>query len=37
MDRVCVSTGVQNAAALRLCESVGFRVVNRSLEFSKAG
>ena len=29
MERVCVSTGVQNAAAQALYQSVGFRIVNR--------
>ena len=33
MDRVCVSTGVSNTPALRLYESIGFRVVNRYLEY----
>jgi ribosomal protein S18 acetylase RimI-like enzyme len=33
MDRVCVSTGVSNEAAQRLYESIGFRVVNRYLEY----
>jgi ribosomal protein S18 acetylase RimI-like enzyme len=33
MDRVCISTGVSNAPALRLYESIGFRVVNRYLEY----
>lgn len=32
MDRVCVSTGVENNAARPLYESVGFRVVNRHLD-----
>ena len=35
-DRVCVSTGVSNAPALRLYESIGFRVVNRYLDYVKA-
>jgi len=35
MDRVCVSTGVSNAPALRLYESVGFKIVNRYLEYAK--
>jgi mycothiol synthase len=33
MDRVCVSTGVSNTPALRLYESIGFRVVNKYLEY----
>ena len=33
MDRMCVSTGVSNTPALRLYESIGFRVVNRYLEY----
>ncbi len=36
MERVCVSTGVSNTAAQRLYESVGFRVVNRYLEYIAA-
>ena len=36
MDRVCVSTGVANAAAIRLYESVGFRPVNQYLEYLRA-
>jgi ribosomal protein S18 acetylase RimI-like enzyme len=35
MDRVCISTGVSNTPALRLYESIGFRVVNRYLEYIK--
>jgi RimJ/RimL family protein N-acetyltransferase len=35
MDRVSVSTGVTNEPALRLYESVGFRVVNKFLEYVK--
>jgi ribosomal protein S18 acetylase RimI-like enzyme len=35
MDRVSVSTGVTNTPALRLYESVGFRVVNKYLEYVK--
>jgi ribosomal protein S18 acetylase RimI-like enzyme len=33
MDRVSVSTGVANTAAMRLYETVGFRIVNRYLEY----
>jgi len=35
MDRVCVSTGVSNTPARRLYESVGFRIVNKYLEYVK--
>jgi ribosomal protein S18 acetylase RimI-like enzyme len=35
MDRVCVSTGVSNTPARRLYESVGFRIVNRYLDYVK--
>ena len=35
MDRVCVSTGVSNTPALRLYESVGFRIVNRTRDYVK--
>jgi len=35
MDRVCVSTGVSNNPALRLYESVGFRIVTRYLDHVK--
>lgn len=35
MDRVCVSTGVANIAARALYESVGFRVVNRYLDYAR--
>jgi mycothiol synthase len=37
MDRVCVSTGVSNAPALRLYESIGFRAVNKYLDYVKTG
>ena len=36
MDRVCVSTGVSNAPALHLYESIGFRIVNDYLDYVKA-
>jgi ribosomal protein S18 acetylase RimI-like enzyme len=36
MDRVCVSTGVSNTPALRLYESIGFRIVNKYLDYVKA-
>ena len=35
MERVSVSTGVSNTAAIRLYESVGFRIVNQYLEYVK--
>jgi mycothiol synthase len=35
MDRVCVSTGVSNTPALRLYESVGFKIVNKDLDYVK--
>jgi len=35
MDRVCVATGASNTPALRLYESIGFRVVNESLNYVK--
>jgi mycothiol synthase len=35
MDRVCVSTGEPNAAARGLYESVGFRIVNRYVEYAR--
>ena len=36
MNRVCVSTGVANTAAQKLYESVGFKVVNRTLDYRKS-
>jgi ribosomal protein S18 acetylase RimI-like enzyme len=33
MQRVCVSTGVSNTPARRLYESIGFKVVNRYLDY----
>ena len=35
MDRVCVSTQVSNTPARGLYESVGFRVVNKMLDYVK--
>jgi mycothiol synthase len=35
MNRVCISTGVSNTPALRLYESIGFKIVNRYLEYVK--
>ena len=36
MDRVCVSTGEPNVAARGLYESVGFRIVNRYVEYARS-
>lgn len=35
MNRVCVSTGVSNTPAKRLYESVGFKIVNKYLEYAR--
>ena len=35
MDRVCVSTGVSNTPALRLYKSLGFKIVNKYLDYVK--
>jgi GNAT superfamily N-acetyltransferase len=35
MERVCISTGVSNTPARNLYESIGFRVVNRYLDYMK--
>lgn len=35
MDRVCISTGVSNTPALQLYESIGFRIVNKYLDYVK--
>jgi mycothiol synthase len=35
MERVCVSTGGSNTPALRLYESIGFKIVNKYLEYVK--
>jgi len=35
MNRVCVSTGVSNMPAIHLYESVGFRIVNKYLDYIK--
>jgi mycothiol synthase len=37
MDRVCISTGIKNTPARRLYESVGFKIVNRYLDYVKTG
>jgi mycothiol synthase len=35
MNRVCISTGVSNVPAKRLYESIGFKIVNRYLDYVK--
>lgn len=35
MDRVCISTGVSNTPPMRLYESIGFRIVNKYLDYVK--
>lgn len=35
MNRVCISTGVTNNPAIQLYESVGFKIVNRYLDYEK--
>ena len=35
MDRVCISTGVSNTPAIRLYESIGFKIVNKYLDYVK--
>lgn len=35
MNRVCISTGVSNEAAKQLYESIGFKIVNRYLDYEK--
>ena len=35
MERVCVSTAVANTPARRLYELVGFKIVNRYLDYVK--
>ena len=37
MDRVCISTGVSNEPAQRLYQSIGFKIVNRYLDYEKPG
>ena len=37
MDRVCISTGISNTPALNLYESIGFKVVNRYLDYTQTG
>jgi len=36
MNRVCISTGVSNTPAKQLYESIGFKIVNRYLDYVKA-
>jgi len=36
MNRVCISTGVSNDPAQRLYQSVGFKIVNRYLDYTKS-
>ena len=35
MERVCISTGVANTAARNLYESIGFKIVNKTLDYGK--
>jgi ribosomal protein S18 acetylase RimI-like enzyme len=35
MERVCVSTGTRNTPAINLYESIGFRIVNKYLDYVK--
>lgn len=37
MNRACVSTGVSNTPAIRLYESLGFKIVNQYLEYVRIG
>ena len=37
MNRVCISTGVSNVPAIQLYESIGFKIVNRYLDYVKLG
>jgi mycothiol synthase len=37
MNRVSVSTGISNTPAIRLYESVGFKIVNKYIEYVKTG
>lgn len=36
MNRVCISTGVSNTPAKRLYESIGFKIVNKYLDYVKS-
>jgi mycothiol synthase len=35
MERVCVSTGESNTPAIRLYESLDFRIVNKYLDYTR--
>ena len=35
MHRVCVSTGVSNPPAIQLYASIGFKIINKYLEYVK--
>jgi ribosomal protein S18 acetylase RimI-like enzyme len=35
MERVCISTGVSNTPAIQLYESVGFKIVNKYLDYKR--
>jgi GNAT superfamily N-acetyltransferase len=35
MDRVCISTGISNTPALKLYTSLGFKIVNRYLDYTR--
>jgi ribosomal protein S18 acetylase RimI-like enzyme len=35
MERVCISTGVTNTAAVNLYQSIGFKIVNRYLDYMR--
>jgi ribosomal protein S18 acetylase RimI-like enzyme len=37
MDRVCISAVETNTAAVRLYESVGFKIVNKYLNYVQTG
>ncbi len=37
MDRVCISTGFTNTPAINLYTSIGFKIVNRYLDYVKPG
>jgi ribosomal protein S18 acetylase RimI-like enzyme len=35
MERACVSTGISNTPARQLYESIGFKIVNKYLDYVK--
>jgi ribosomal protein S18 acetylase RimI-like enzyme len=37
MDRVCISTGLSNTPALNLYASIGFKIVNKYLDYVQSG